>query len=847
MNKSFLLSFTFFMVAITSFGQSGAFGYSQLNDKQKNAVSSFCLPNQEVYKSAILSNNWKISHENSKWIYFSAKAEELHVSYLNGELPDYYIEYAPPHLLNDSMRLNHQVDPVHNGTGLSSSYKGKDIIIGFVDTGIELAHPDFKDAEGKTRVIRIWDQSVSTGSTPSPYGYGIIWDSTQINAGLCSSGDDSAHGSTVAGAAAGNGNSVGYNHGVAPEADIIMIKTSFNLPNWTMTVADACEYVFKVADSLGKRAVVNLSVGSYLGSHDGRDPAALRIGDLVDEKDGRIVVSACGNSGNSGKYHCRGIVSSDTTFVWFENNPNSAFGPNKVFFDLYSEMSDAAYSYSLKAINPANNYETRAGLVFRPALSSVGVPVFDTLRNATGQRIATVEIYTSQEGTSFHMQVLFRDIDSTGYYYGLYTHGTGNYDLWSGSGLGYNDIIEAIPTPAVLPSILHYHLPDAEQTIVSSWNCSPKVISVGNTRNRTGFENLAGGYTSPSDITAVGQLSPNSSKGPNRDNIIKPDITASGDVILSAGPLWYLEEPANFSRMDPGGWHLGNGGTSMASPVVAGIAALYLERCEKGNHASFKDLIQHHSGSNAYTGTLPNNAYGYGVINAYTIIQHQEFEVAISGDSVLCVGPNIVEIETTEPIGSVLWSNGSTTVTNQQYTAGAVFATVYNVNGCGVRTDTIIMTQSSVETMDPITVSDDFLTLSTNSSNGFYQWTYNGTDIPGETNDTLVLNSIQNGIYDCYTTGEEGCTIYAGGVGLYLSVDELQKQTPSVYPNPAHNQITLLSDSPVYAVQMVDVTGKIIPVTLQGNTIDIASLSNGYYVLIVKNQEGTFYHNLIKQ
>ncbi len=848
MSKILYCAFVFFALSFTSSGQSGAFGYGQLNDEQKGSISSFCLPNQETYRTAIARNRWQINYENSKWIYFSASAKELHQAYVAGELPDYYIEYAPPQLLNDSMRHNHQVDPVHNGTGLASSYKGKDVIIGFVDTGIELQHPDFKDANGNTRVLRIWDQSVSTGSTPSPYGYGIVWDSTQINAGLCTSEDNSAHGSTVAGAAAGNGNSVGYNHGVAPEADIIMVKTSFTLPNWTMTVADACEYIFKVADSLGKRAVVNLSVGSYLGSHDGKDPAGLRIGELVDEKNGRIVVSACGNSGNIGNYHCQGIVSSDTSFVWFENNPSSSFGPNKIFFDLYSDMADAGYSYSLKAVNPAGNFETRAQLVFRPAPASLGTPIFDTLRNQSGDRIATVEIYTSQEGANFHMQVLFRTIDSTNYYYGLYTLGSGKYDLWSGSGLGYNNIIEAVPGPGTLPSIIHYHFPDAHQTIVSSWNCSPKVISVGNTRNRTGFHNHAGGYTSPSDITAVGQLSPNSSKGPNRNNIIKPDITASGDVILSAGPLWYLEEPANFSKMDPGGWHLGNGGTSMASPVVAGIAALYLERCEKGNYQSFIDLIQDLSLPNAYTGALPNNAYGYGVINAYNIIEEQEFTATISGDTILCLGPNPIEIETTETIGSVLWSNGSTQIINQQYTAGEVFAVVYNVNGCGVYTDTLIVTQSSVETIDPITISDDFLTLSTTSSNGIYQWTLNGTDIPGETNDTLILTSIVSGFYNCYTFGEDGCKVYAGGVGLQLSVSSIEKQAPIVYPNPASDKITIRSESPLLSVRMLDVTGKEIPVSIQeGDSVSIATLSDGYYMLIIETKEGLFHHNLVKK
>lgn len=846
MVKGITLALILLCLANHSHGQSGAFGFQQITKQKQHETSSFCLPNQDVYRTAINKNNWKINNENRQWIYFSAKATEIQHAYISGEIPDYYIEYAPPHLLNDSMRVHHQVDPVHNGTGLSSSYKGKDIIYGLVDTGIEIGHPDFQDDNGKTRVLRIWDQSVSTGSTVSPYGYGIIWDSTQINAGQCTSIDNSAHGSTVAGAGAGNGNANGHNQGVAPEADIIMIKTDFSLANWTLTVADACDYVFKVADSLGKRAVVNLSVGSYLGSHDGTDPASVLINNLLDEKDGRIVVSACGNSGAIGNYHCQGTISSDTSFVWFENNPSSAFGANKIFFDLFSNMDEADYIYSFKAVNPATNYETRAELTFRPAIASLGTPIFDTLRNSNGDRIATIEIYTAQEGPNFHMQTLFRNVDSVSYLYGFYTSGAGKYDLWSGAGLGYNKIIESIPDAADFPSIVNYHLPDANQTIVSSWNCSPKVVSVGNTRNRISYPDFAGG-TYVNNATPTGQLSPASSKGPNRLNHIKPDITAAGDVTLSAAPLWYLAIPANYPVIDSGGWHMRNGGTSMSSPVVAGVAALYLERCEKGNYQSFINLIKNHSAPNAYTGPLPNNAYGYGIINAFDIIQNQEFTANLQGDINLCVGPNPISIQASQTITEAVWSNGSTDLINQQYAPGEVYAIAYNENGCGVKTDTLTLTQSTMETIEPIVVSADFLTLSTSSSNSIYQWTINGTDIPGATNDTLILSSIQDGVYDCYTTGENGCTVYAGSVGIYLSLVNPEISSLIIYPNPAKNKINIRSESTVSSVRIIDITGKEIPVSVQDNTVTIEHLSDGYYQLIIENNEGIHYSKLIKQ
>src|SRR5690606_31860979 len=161
---------------------------------------------------------------------------------------------------------------------------------------------------------------------------------------------DLGHGTTVVGIAAGNGLANGTNKGMAPDAEIIFVETNFDLPNWTLTVADACDYVFRVADSLNKPAVINLSVGSYLGSHDGTDPAGELMEQLVTEKNGRIIVGAAGNSGNEPAYHAQQIMTvTDTNFIWFENNPTGTLGNNTVFFDLWTTVSEAQFRYSFGA------------------------------------------------------------------------------------------------------------------------------------------------------------------------------------------------------------------------------------------------------------------------------------------------------------------------------------------------------------------------------------------------------------------------------------------------------------------------------------------------------------------
>ncbi len=108
---------------------------------------------------------------------------------------------------------------------------------------------------------------------------------------------------------------------------------------------------------------------------------------------------------------------------------------------------------------------------------------------------------------------------------------------------------------------------------------------------------------------------------PTRTGVIKPDITAGGDVALSAGPMALLNNPTgNALVIDSGGWHVRNGGTSMASPIVAGVAALYLERCPEGTYSGFKSLLTSTAFTGQYSGTVPNNAYGYGKVHALNLM-----------------------------------------------------------------------------------------------------------------------------------------------------------------------------------------------------------------------------------
>ena len=76
--------------------------------------------------------------------------------------------------MNDTMRVNNRINNIHSGNSpLSTSYSGNGVIVGFIDAGLDFNHEDFKNPDGSTRIIKLWDQTLGLASnTPQPYNYG---------------------------------------------------------------------------------------------------------------------------------------------------------------------------------------------------------------------------------------------------------------------------------------------------------------------------------------------------------------------------------------------------------------------------------------------------------------------------------------------------------------------------------------------------------------------------------------------------------------------------------------------------------------------------------------------------
>ncbi len=651
--------------------------------KNRESFGTYAIQSDRLNE---LPESVRVKYKANDWVYVLAEREEIIKLSNNGLINRIYFEPIGQQLMNDSARFTHFVEQVHLGQDLDFPYTGDGVILGYVDNGCDFNHLDFKDASGNSRILRYWDQGASNNfRTPTKYGYGRVFTNIDIDTGAFPNYSGSDHGTTVTGSGSGNGLANGRNKGMAPDSKIIVVKTNFNAPSWTLTVAEGVDYIFSVADSLGLPAVANLSVGTYLGSHDARDPAGLYIDSLLTDQEGRIVVCSAGNSGNWQPYHVRQELSVDTNFVWMIPNTNLFFGSPGVYFDLWADTSEIQNMYfAFGADKPGPEY--RGNTSYKTVNFNINGFQNDTIWGANNSIIGSVLFAEQVVGPNYNLQAVVLT-DSLSYSFRFIATGSGTIDLWSSTNIGGSNFSTAIPDTTLYPEFVNYMMPDLDQSIVSSWNCSDKVISVGNVHNRKNY--IASNNTIfPTDGGTIpsGELSVTSSKGPTRLDLIKPEVVASGDMSLSARKL-NSSYPANM--LDIGAMHVRNGGTSMSGPVVAGIAALYLEKCPLATWENFRTDLINNTFLDSFSGfNLPNNSYGYGKAHALNTLMQTNFTAGIQGPELFC--PNETQIEVVGAnIIEMIWQNGDSSILLPINEAGVYYGVATNNLGCLNYSDTL--------------------------------------------------------------------------------------------------------------------------------------------------------------
>ncbi|MCI9337739.1 MAG: S8 family peptidase [Lachnospiraceae bacterium] len=214
------------------------------------------------------------------------------------------------------------------------SLTGRGVVICVIDTGIDYTNEVFRDSQGNSRILAIWDQTVQSGRPPEGFYYGSEYTREEINRALQAddpysivpSRDEIGHGSALAGVAAGSrlGNGLGYT-GAAPDADIVVVKLKqakqylrdfFMIPAGVPAYEEtdimlAARYADGFVEQFSRPVVICLGLGTSYGDHAGSAPLP-RFLDAIAAKRSRAVVVCGGNEGNAA-HHFQGRLDSQLT------------------------------------------------------------------------------------------------------------------------------------------------------------------------------------------------------------------------------------------------------------------------------------------------------------------------------------------------------------------------------------------------------------------------------------------------------------------------------------------------------------------------------------------------------
>ena len=409
---------------------------------------------------------------------------------------------------------------------------GKGVLVAVLDSGIDYANMDFRNPDGTTRIVSIWDQTIS-GAPPTGYALGSEYNREQINDALLKNDplemrrlvpvtDTSGHGTAVAGIAAGNGLGSGNRYrGVASESELIVVKLGRpreeGFPRTTELMM-GLNYVVEKALETGKPVAVNISIGNTYGSHDGTSLLERFIDDISNFWKSVICIGMGNEAASAG--HISGTLREGNEeriqLAVQENQPTLNVQIWKSYVD--------EVEISLR---------TQAGTIVGPIREVLGPQRF---------RVGATEIllYYGEPNPYSTAQEIYLDFLPIGTYItsGIWeivlTPGKiveGNYEMW-------------LPSENVLNKGTGFLFPQ-ENVSLTIPSTAERVISVGAYDAWTlTYANFSGrGY-----LLGGGR--------------VKPDLVAPG---------------VNVTTTRAGGGTVTASGTSFATPFVTGGAALLLE------------------------------------------------------------------------------------------------------------------------------------------------------------------------------------------------------------------------------------------------------------------------------
>ncbi len=516
--------------------------------------------------------------------------------------------------------------PLHTG---SSPLTGSGVIVGIIDSGFDYRHHAFRFASGGSRVLSIWDQSLTVRARrpgdpfqetapPEFPTLGVEYTQAQINQALQSSkafdivrvaDDELAHGTHVAGIAAGDGSQAGTKSGesctgadtyvgVAPRADIIFVRyqsTTFALGR-SQELVDAINYIFTRAkqqnSGAGKPCVINISMGDNLGPHDGTSLVEQAIDMMLAVAWGRAIVKSAGNEGDAKHHALAGVPLPGSRTITFDmpaNVTNRQYmecwydGTQRLDVRLFAPGTPAPVSPVVRTGDPALPWVVNQTA---PTEQQVTVTITNALNDPeNNDNSILLEFVPPASGSlpNGEWRIEFTNAGAAAV----------DIHCWLERG-------SRRKAPVFTSDVTSSHTISVPGT--SAW-----VITVG----AYSAEALKSGS---GETTQKGDLDIDSSRGPTRRGAIKPDISAPGVSVTAA-------------RADSHGgcccdccytFYVDKSGTSMAAPHVTGVIALMLQKNPMLDTAGIRSaLVTTARAPDPITApTLPNNDWGAGKVDA---------------------------------------------------------------------------------------------------------------------------------------------------------------------------------------------------------------------------------------
>jgi phosphatidylserine/phosphatidylglycerophosphate/cardiolipin synthase-like enzyme/subtilisin family serine protease len=427
---------------------------------------------------------------------------------------------------------------------------GRGVVIGVVDWGLDFTHPAFRNPDGSTRLLALWDQQPGADPAhPNRYGYGRIFTRSEIDDALGHDdpvstlgyqpwlSDDGAgtHGTATTSIAAGSAWPGGV-PGVAPEADIVFVHASTWGPAGpqglgdSVALAEALDFIRDIAAN--KPCVTNLSLGGHGGPHDGSTLLEQAMDAFVLEQPGRMIAQSCGNYFTTETHSEGELLAGEQALLPLEVHDEV---PESHEIDVWYSGADRM---TIGVIGPGGDPRALTRPGEHRDLAVAGVKVGEIRHRVDdpndGRNNAVIRLGpTAHPGT---WQVVLQSADVV----------DGRFHAW----------IEREP---VRPH---------EQTRFAT-DVAVATTTTGTICN--GFRPLAvGAYDAG---TPEQPPSPFSSSGPTVDGRHKPDLLAPGSGVLVA-----RSRPADSRPGDEVPHSTVMSGTSMAAPHVTGAVACLLEQ-----------------------------------------------------------------------------------------------------------------------------------------------------------------------------------------------------------------------------------------------------------------------------